>query len=184
MAAAELPKLVTETVSTPIGALRLVTVAGRLCAAEFADCEGRLAGSLRRHYGGGRNLAEPGRVPAALKRALDRYFSGALDAIGNLDIDPAGTPFQQAVWMRLRAIRAGTTLSYAALAAAIGRPKAVRAVGHANGANPISLIVPCHRLVGSNGSLTGYGGGLHRKQWLLAHEARFARPQGRVPGGG
>ena len=86
-----------------------------------------------------------------------------------------GTPFQRAVWAALRRIPAGETLSYGQLAAQIGKPKAVRAVGLANGSNPVGVVVPCHRVIGADGSLTGYGGGLPRKLWLLEHEgARLA----------
>jgi methylated-DNA-[protein]-cysteine S-methyltransferase len=93
----------------------------------------------------------------------------ALDAI---EVDTGGTPFQQRVWQELRRIPAGSTRSYSEVARAIGRPSAVRAVAAANGANPVSIVIPCHRVIGADGSLTGYGGGLHRKRWLLAHERR------------
>jgi methylated-DNA-[protein]-cysteine S-methyltransferase len=91
-----------------------------------------------------------------------------------LPTEALGTAFQRACWSSLRQIPAGTTTSYGALAKALGKPAAMRAVGLANGANPIAVVVPCHRVVGSDGSLTGYGGGLERKRWLLAHEARHA----------
>ena len=113
---------------------------------------------------------EPGEAPAALRDNLAAYFAGDLDALGRIPWATGGTPFQRSVWTALADIPAGTTMTYGALAAQIGAPRAVRAVGHANGANPISVVVPCHRLVGANGTLTGYGGGLHRKQWLLEHE--------------
>ena len=96
-------------------------------------------------------------------------------AVRRADSAPRGTAFQLAVWAALRAIPAGSTLSYGALAARLGRPAAVRAVGAANGANPIALFVPCHRVIAADGTLWGYGGGLERKRWLLAHEgAAFA----------
>ena len=106
--------------------------------------------------------------PRALSAA---YFKGDLTAIDGLKVANGGTDFQRAVWKALRAIPAGGTITYGALAARLGRPKAARAVGLANGANPIAIVVPCHRVVGADGSLTGYGGGMARKQWLLAHEA-------------
>jgi methylated-DNA-[protein]-cysteine S-methyltransferase len=180
--AAELParqKLVVATVSTPIGGLRLVTGSHGLCAAEFADREDRLVVSLNRRWRAGGYHLVRGRAPRDVRTALEAYFAGELAAIGTLEIDLTGTAFQRAIWTRLRTIRPGSTLSYAAMAAAVGRPAAVRATGHANGANPVSVVIPCHRLVGADGSLTGYGGGLDRKRWLLAHEARH-----RVPGGG
>lgn len=124
----------------------------------------------------GHDLAmEPARDPGRCALALDAYFRGELAIIESLSVDAGGTPFQRAVWRALRAIPAGRTMSYAELARHIGCPSAVRAVGRANGANPISVVVPCHRLVGTNGSLTGYGGGLERKRWLLAHEAAAVR---------
>jgi methylated-DNA-[protein]-cysteine S-methyltransferase len=95
---------------------------------------------------------------------------GELDALDRISTETAGTAFQRAVWTALRGIEAGRTVSYGALAEHIGRPRAVRAVGAANGANPIAVVVPCHRVIGSDRGLTGYGGGLERKRWLLAHE--------------
>ena len=104
---------------------------------------------------------------------LDAYFAGARPAF-DVPLAPAGTPFQRDAWMALRDIPYGHTRSYAEQAAALGRPRAIRAVGAANGRNPIAIVVPCHRVVGSRGSLTGYGGGLDRKRWLLEHERRQA----------
>ena len=112
--------------------------------------------------------------PFGLASTMAAYFAGHVRAIDQMNVRFAGTSFQNTVWQALRTIPAGETLSYGALAARIESPKAVRAVGLANGANPIAIIVPCHRVIGADGSLTGYGGGLPRKQWLLAHEARHA----------
>jgi methylated-DNA-[protein]-cysteine S-methyltransferase len=98
------------------------------------------------------------------------YLAGDLRAIDAIPVDPRGTPFQRGVWAELRRIPAGHTRSYAAMARAVGAPTAVRAVGAANGANPIAIVIPCHRVVASDGGLGGYGGGLARKRWLLAHE--------------
>jgi methylated-DNA-[protein]-cysteine S-methyltransferase len=167
-------RLVVASVRTPLGGLRLVAAGNRLCAAEFDDCDDRLALSLRRRWGR-HSPPDAGRLPPAVTRAIREYFRGDVTAIDELEVDLAGTPFQQALWTTLRTVSAGSTLTYAEMAARLGCPAAARAVGHANGANPLSVVVPCHRLVGSNGSLTGYGGGLHRKHWLLAHEARHAR---------
>jgi len=100
---------------------------------------------------------------------LDEYFSGTR-RVFDLPLAPRGTEFQREVWAVLRTIPFGTTWSYAQVARQLGRPEAVRAVGAANGRNPIAIVIPCHRVIGSDGSLTGYGGGLPRKQWLLAHE--------------
>ena len=107
-------------------------------------------------------------------KALRNYFDGEVAVLDTMPVAFAGTPFQLKVWNTLRKISGGTTTSYGALAKKIGKPDAVRAVGLANGRNPVALIVPCHRVIGSDGSLTGYGGGLPRKRWLLEHEARYA----------
>ena len=109
-------------------------------------------------------------MPIAISRALQRYFAGKLQAIDEIAIETGGTPFQSNVWRALRKIPVGTTLSYGRMAHRLKCPLAVRAVGFANGSNPICVVVPCHRLIGADGSLTGYGGGLERKQWLLEHE--------------
>lgn len=146
----------------------------RLRALGWEDVEDRLQRQLAAHYGERLQL-RPGPTSASIRDALHGYLEGKLDAIDSIAVATGGTAFQRAVWQQLRAIPAGTTLTYAQLADRIGRPKAVRAVGHANGANPICIVVPCHRLVGSNGSLTGYGGGLPRKRWLLDHEAAAPR---------
>jgi methylated-DNA-[protein]-cysteine S-methyltransferase len=114
------------------------------------------------------------RDPFGCTSALRAYFDGQIEAIDGLVVDAEGTDFQRRVWRALRRIPAGTTCSYGELARTVGAPRASRAVGAANGANPIGLVVPCHRVIGSDGTLTGYGGGLERKRWLLAHEARFA----------
>jgi methylated-DNA-[protein]-cysteine S-methyltransferase len=101
---------------------------------------------------------------------MRRYFKGDIAVLSNLPVATSGTPFQTNVWKALRKIKDGTAISYAELARRIGKPRAVRAAGLANGRNPVSIVVPCHRVIGSDGSLTGYGGGLPRKQWLLQHE--------------
>jgi methylated-DNA-[protein]-cysteine S-methyltransferase len=167
-------RLLLDRAPTPIGEALLVTdAAGRLRALDWSDYEPRLRRLLRRHYG-----ALPlsvGRAPESIRRALDRYFAGDLDALDAIPCATGGTDFQRTVWAALRTIPAGRTLSYGALAAQIGAPKAVRAVGLANGANPIGVVVPCHRVIGADGSLTGYGGGLERKSWLLAHEGASLR---------
>jgi methylated-DNA-[protein]-cysteine S-methyltransferase len=166
----------TEHIETPTGDMCLVTDdAQRLRALDWDDCASRMHDLLRRRYGAGAITLRSATRSSEAAQALRGYFSGDLDAIAELQIETNGTPFQRNVWAALRRIPAGHTMSYGALAAAIGRPNAVRAVGLANGANPISIIVPCHRLIGANAALTGYGGGLHRKRWLLAHE-RGERP--------
>ncbi|HJV22615.1 MAG TPA: methylated-DNA--[protein]-cysteine S-methyltransferase [Holophagaceae bacterium] len=163
-----------ERLPSPLGELALVLDGeGRLCTLGWTDLEERWRRDLRLRHGADILLqAGAGRSRAA--ESLDAYFAGELTALDGLPVDPGGTPFQRAVWSALREIPAGTRLTYAQLAARLGRPSALRAVGHANGANPISLVIPCHRLVGADGSLTGYGGGLARKRWLLAHEEGVA----------
>ncbi len=159
-----------EHLETPTGKMRLVTDdERRLRAADWEDCDSRMRELIRRYYGADLQLREASRRSEAA-RALSAYFDGHLDAIVGLPTASNGTAFQLSVWAALRRIPAGQTLSYGALAARIGRPKAVRAVGLANGANPIAIVVPCHRVIGADASLTGYGGGLHRKRWLLVHE--------------
>ena len=122
----------------------------------------------------------PAKDPFGLKTALKAYFAGDVFVLDRLPVAFAGTPFQVKVWKALRTIPCGSTLSYGGLARQIREPKAVRAVGLANGANPVGVVVPCHRVIGSDGSLTGYGGGLPRKKWLLAHEARHTQSDFRL----
>jgi methylated-DNA-[protein]-cysteine S-methyltransferase len=160
-----------ERVPTPTGAMLIVTDdEHRLRAVDWEDHEERMQMILRRRYGENAVALKEARRASAARRALDAYFEGDLDALAPPPVAANGTPFQSEVWAALRQIPVGTTLSYGALATRIGRPKAVRAVGLANGANPIALFVPCHRVIGADASLTGYGGGLDRKRWLLAHE--------------
>jgi methylated-DNA-[protein]-cysteine S-methyltransferase len=159
-----------EHLETPTGAMRLVSdEERRLRALDWEDHESRMQELIRRYYGADTQLRDARRRSEAA-RALAAYFDGDLDAIGCLPTAANGTAFQLSVWAALREIPVGQTISYGALAARIGRPKAVRAVGLANGANPIAIVVPCHRVIGADASLTGYGGGLDRKRWLLAHE--------------
>jgi methylated-DNA-[protein]-cysteine S-methyltransferase len=168
-----------DRVATPIGELRLlVDEAGRLRALDWADQEARLRRRLRLHHGADGFVLVDERDPAGASAALSAYFDGDLEALAGLRVETGGTPFQRAVWAALREIPCGTTVSYGTLAQRIGRPSAVRAVGLANGANPVGIVVPCHRVIGGDGRLTGYAGGLERKRWLLAHEARA-----RVAGG-
>ncbi len=171
-------RLFLDQIATPVGPLLLVTdERGVLRSLAFGDDEAGTREILRRQYGAGIVLA-PGAAPIAIRAALAAYFAGDLAALGGILWATGGTPFQRAVWGALAEIPAGTTTSYGALAATIGSPKAVRAVGLANGANPIAIVLPCHRVIGSDGALTGYGGGLERKRWLLAHEGVLVRLRG------
>ena len=158
---------------SPIGTIVLAVRGGALCALEFAERWPHRRACLARRFGEVEFV--PADDPARVTTALAAYFAGDLRALEGLAVDPGGTPFQRAVWDALGRIPPGETVSYRTLARAIGRPAAVRAVGAANGANPVGLVVPCHRVIGADGSLTGYAGGLHRKRWLLAHEASADR---------
>jgi methylated-DNA-[protein]-cysteine S-methyltransferase len=159
-----------ERAPTPTGVMLLLTdEKERLRALDWEDHEARMRRLLRLHYGDSVGL-EPRAGASKARLALEAYFGGALAAIDALEVETGGTAFQREVWAALRAIPVGQTTSYGRLAQAIGRPKAVRAVGMANGANPIGIVVPCHRVIGADSSLTGYGGGLERKRWLLRHE--------------
>jgi methylated-DNA-[protein]-cysteine S-methyltransferase len=155
-------------VSSPIGTIELAFEADALCALEFEDHGARTRAWLARRLGPV-ELA-PAADHLEIGPRLRRYFRGDLHALHDIPVRGHGTPFQEQVWSALRRIPVGHTTTYGALAAAVGRPAAPRAVGAANGANPISLVVPCHRVIGRDGCLTGYGGGLDRKRWLLRHE--------------
>lgn len=167
-------ELLLDRIPSPLGQLFIVCDgAGRLRALDFDDCGERFRRLLRRHYGG----LEPvvAAAPAPLRAALMAYFDGEVAAVEGLEVDTNGSAFQRRVWSALRRIPAGATATYGQLAAAIAQPKASRAVGLANGANPIAIVVPCHRVIGAGGALTGFGGGLERKRWLLEHEERWTR---------
>ncbi len=166
-------KLLIDHFASPIGRVALVAdEQGRLCALGWTDEHTRMAGQLRAYADRDASTLEERVDPHGLSTAVKDYFSGDLRIIDGLPVRTQGTEFQRAVWRALREIPCGVTWSYAQLAVRIGNPKAVRAVGLANGANPVGIVVPCHRVIGANGMLTGYGGGLERKRWLLAHEGR------------
>jgi len=151
---------------SPIGTLALATLGDCVVGIDLHGDSAALEAHLIKKTG-----HPDQRTPsAAVVASLRRYFEGAIDALDEIAVDPLGTPFQLRVWSALRGVRAGTTTSYGALARQIGMPTAVRAVGAANGANPIPIVIPCHRVIGADGRLVGYGGGLDRKRWLLAHE--------------
>ena len=160
-----------DSLSTPIGELIVVTEEhGRLVAVDWEDHLPRMHRLLLCQRRVSADALDRGTMPDDVRGPLTRYFDGDVTALDALEVDETGTPFQRACWSALRRIPAGTTWSYGTLAATIGRPRAGRAVGLANGANPIGVVVPCHRVIGADRSLTGYGGGLARKRWLLAHE--------------
>ncbi|HEY4250863.1 MAG TPA: methylated-DNA--[protein]-cysteine S-methyltransferase [Roseomonas sp.] len=165
-------KLLLDHVASPVGTMLVVSDGEALRALDFHDYAPRMHRLLRLHYGA--YALTPGESPAAIRDGLHAYFEGELPALDRLPVRTGGTAFQRSVWAALRPIPAGMTTTYGRLAQQLGKPAASRAVGMANGANPIAIVVPCHRVVGANASLTGYGGGLPRKAWLLAHEQRHA----------
>ena len=160
-----------EYLPTEIGRLILLTdEQDRLRAVDWEDHAARMHRLLRLHYGAGRVTVVDRGSRSAVWYSVKAYFAGELTAIDGILVETGGTVFQRSVWTALREIPVGQTLSYGALATRLQCPKAVRAVGLANGANPVGIVVPCHRIIGSDGSLTGYGGGVARKRWLLNHE--------------
>ena len=165
--------LLRDRLSTPAGDLLTWSRGGAVVALCFADGGPAMAARLARRLPGARFTDGAG--PA--RPALTAYLSGDLRALDAIAIDPGGTDFQRLVWGALRSIPPGETRAYGALAAALGRPTAARAVAAANGRNPVALVVPCHRVIGADGGLTGYAWGLERKRWLLAHEGAW--PPGR-----
>ena len=156
------------TFDSPIGTLTLAASGGQVCLLHFGVRDAHVNASLGRWYPGVPVVEHPD--PAGAVAAIHSYFDGHLDVLDGIAVEMHGTVFQKKVWAALRFVRAGTTVAYAEVARVIAAPSSVRAVGAANGANPIAVIVPCHRIIGTNGTLTGYGGGLDRKRWLLAHE--------------
>lgn len=162
-------KLLVDKIDTPIGEFVIVAdEEGSLRALDWSSHEARLQKLLKRYCAG--FTLTPARNPYGFADVMHAYFSGETQAIDKLPVRFGGTSFQQRVWTALRNIACGTTISYSELARRIDQPNAVRAVGLANGSNPLSIVVPCHRVIGANGNLTGYGGGIERKRWLLAHE--------------
>jgi methylated-DNA-[protein]-cysteine S-methyltransferase len=171
-------ELQIDLVPSPIGAVLLVTDGTKLVSLDFEGFEPRLHALLAKRYGSGYRLVET-RDPLGFSGRIAAYFAGDAAGLDEIPVETGGTDFQRSVWLGLRRIPSGAVMSYGALAAALGRPKASRAVGYANSLNPIAIVLPCHRVIGSNQSLTGYAGGLDRKQWLLAHERALA--QGELP---
>ncbi len=166
-------RLVAQAVSTPLGEMCLVRAGELVVALSFDGYAPHLRAYLERHF----TPREPqfDDAPSEPARRLDAYFAGDLAAIGAIETNPCGTPFQQQVWALLRTIPPDEVTSYSELAGRLGNPLAARAVGAANGRNPIAIIHPCHRVIGASLALTGYAGGLHRKRWLLDHERAHSR---------
>jgi len=156
-----------ETVPTPLGDVMVVRRGAVVVALDWADCRDRLDGLLARRFGEVSLVSGP---QSEAGQAVLAYFGGQPTALDGVQVDPGGTEFQAEVWRHLRSIPPGSSSTYSAIATALGRPGAERAVGAANGANPISLILPCHRVIGADGELRGYAGGVSRKRWLLRFE--------------
>jgi methylated-DNA-[protein]-cysteine S-methyltransferase len=161
-------------VRSPIGSLGVFAREGVLIALDFDDGD-HARRVVARRFPDAEIVGAP--RDAAFAAALRRYLEGDLAAIDAVAVDPGGTAFQARVWKALRRIPCGRTTSYGALARRLGEPNAMRAVGLANGQNPIAIVIPCHRVIGKDGSLTGYGGGLERKRWLLRHEGALPPEQ-------
>jgi len=157
-----------DRIQTPIGSMILLARDGVLLLLEFEEAGDRVERELLARFGECQRV--PAEDPFGLTSRVRAYFSGALDAIDGIATDGGGTNFQRRVWTELKRIPCGTTISYGELANRLGDRNAMRAVGLANGRNPIAVVVPCHRVIGADGSMTGYGGGIARKKWLLAHE--------------
>ncbi|MHB1698420.1 MAG: methylated-DNA--[protein]-cysteine S-methyltransferase [bacterium] len=173
---AEIIYFYVEHVATPIGEMIAVTDSQkRLRALDWTDCEMRMHRLLRLHYAHSDIRLITETIPKDIKRLLDAYWQGEFGAIDDIPVKTGGTLFQQEVWSALRSIPAGKTMSYKMQAAEIGKPSAIRAVALANGSNPIGIVIPCHRVIGSDGSLTGYAGGLKRKRRLLEHEGIYLK---------
>ncbi|MBU2739290.1 methylated-DNA--[protein]-cysteine S-methyltransferase [Acidithiobacillus concretivorus] len=165
-----------DQIPSPLGEMLLVTdPQGTLRALDYwEDSQHSILEYLRRLYGTDRITLTSGPLPTMIRHSLEAYWAGDLQALTVIPTKSAGTPFQQAAWAWLRTIPAGETRSYKEQARGMHHPLAIRAVGRANSKNPIGIVVPCHRVIGSNGTLTGYAGGIDRKRWLLQHEGALS----------
>jgi methylated-DNA-[protein]-cysteine S-methyltransferase len=161
-------KLSIDRIESPLGTIVLITNGDRLCALDFADYEQRMLGLLSKRYQSFELVEYIN--PHGFSSQIRDYLAGDYACIYDIAIDAGGTDFQQLVWQELRKIPIGKTITYGELATRVGKPTAARAVGMANSLNPIAIVVPCHRVIGAKSKLTGYAGGLARKQWLLTHE--------------
>ena len=161
-------RLLFDRIESPIGTIVIVSDGTNLCVLEFGDYDERMKSLLRSRYGDFHFVETDD--PQGFSSRMRDYLAGNLHSLDIIPVEAGGTPFQRRVWSELRKIPVGTTTSYGQLAATLGMPSASRAVGLANYLNPVAIVVPCHRVIGANGKLTGYAGGLHRKRWLLEHE--------------
>lgn len=161
-------ELQIDSIDSPIGTILIVVDGERLCSLDFADYEQRMRDLLQRRYGSVHLLQTAN--PCGFSSRVRGYLAGDYHCLDAIPVSTGGTAFQQQVWLALRTIPPGTTMTYSELATKLGKPTAYRAVGGTNALNPVAIVLPCHRVVGANASLTGYAGGLERKQWLLQHE--------------
>jgi methylated-DNA-[protein]-cysteine S-methyltransferase len=161
-------ELLIDTIPSAIGDILVITDEANLCALEFGDCRTRIMKFLEKRFG--QITLNTAINPLGISERIQAYLRGEYNSLDGIPISLGGTTFQQQVWLMLRTIPTGTVLTYGQLAERLGKPTASRAVGLANSQNPISIVLPCHRVIGANGQLTGYAGGLERKRWLLAHE--------------
>jgi methylated-DNA-[protein]-cysteine S-methyltransferase len=169
-------QLFQTTIATPLGEMLALASGDGLCALEFTGPEKRLTrleARLQRWFPPHEIVERESDTLRRTRAWLESYFAGTSASAADLPLDMYGAPFERRVWRALLDIRPGETTSYGAIAKTLGTAGASRAVGAANGANPIAIVVPCHRVIGASGSLVGYGGGLHRKTWLLDHERRW-----------
>jgi methylated-DNA-[protein]-cysteine S-methyltransferase len=169
--------LYADRIDSAIGTLLLISRGDRLCALDYRGYDHRMNAFLAARFGD--YTLHDANDPGGAASAVRAYLGGDMRALDVLAVDTGGTPFQESVWAELRRIPAGTTITYGELARRVGQPSASRAVGHANSLNPVAIVVPCHRVIGANATLTGYAGGLDRKRWLLEHEGvrlRAERP--------
>jgi methylated-DNA-[protein]-cysteine S-methyltransferase len=166
-------KLLIDRIPSPMGMMLLISDGISLCALDFADCEVRMLRLLHKRYSSF-ELVET-IDPLGLSTKIHAYLSGDFSSLDRIPVNGGGTEFQQQVWQMLQTIPLGTTISYGELATKIGKPTAARAVGMANSLNPVAIVVPCHRVIGAKAKLTGYAGGIDRKQWLLQHEGAELR---------
>ena len=163
-------ELQLDVIASPIDNILIVVDGDRMCSLDFADYEQRMMMLLERRYGPVHLI--PTINPCGYSDLIRRYFAGDYHSLDAIAVSTGGTLFQQQVWSALRTIPPGTTSTYGKLAVQLGKPTAYRAVGATNALNPIGIVLPCHRVIGANASLTGYAGGLERKHWLLQHESK------------
>jgi len=165
-------ELQLDRIASPIDDILIVVDEGKMCALDYVDYESRMMRLLERRYGPVRLMQA--KNPGGFSDRVQSYFAGEYQSLDAIPVSTGGTAFQQQVWLALRTIAPGTTMTYGQLAAQLGRPNAYRAVGATNALNPVGIVLPCHRVIGADTSLTGYAGGLERKRWLLEHESSEA----------